>query len=213
MNDLTEKLIAALVIIPVLLAIFRGWKEMTVVAAAIGISLCFANLDKFSRFKGAGIEAELRTVVNEAYAAIGQLKELGVSLSKPIVDEMAVSGRMFQYIHLKYKLQRVATIAETLKRLGATDMEIEEACSTIYQRVTTDHINGAVRTLQKVNPGKEELFKGVLEGNIGFLDKAWLEKFIKENALVMNEETEEWIRDLDYFLSNKKLRREDKWQS
>jgi hypothetical protein len=138
MNDLTEKLIAALVIIPVLLAIFRGWKEMTVVAAAIGISLCFANLDKFSRFKGAGIEAELRTVVNEAYAAIGQLKELGVSLSKPIVDEMAVSGRMFQYIHLKYKLQRVATIAETLKRLGATDMEIEEACSTIYQRVTTD---------------------------------------------------------------------------
>jgi hypothetical protein len=77
MNDLTEKLIAALVIIPVLLAIFRGWKEMTIAAATIGISLCFANLGKFSRFKGAGIEAELRTVVkrsNWCQSLVSELK-------------------------------------------------------------------------------------------------------------------------------------------
>jgi hypothetical protein len=69
------------------------------ITAAIFVALVFANLDKFSRFKGAGIEAELRTAVNEAYAAIEQLKELGLSLSSPIVDELAISGRMLQYIH------------------------------------------------------------------------------------------------------------------
>ena len=76
---------------------------------------------KFSRFKGTfkgvGLEAELKTAVDEAYAAIEQLKELGLSLSSPIVDELAISGRMLQYIHLKYKLERVAKIADTLKKL------------------------------------------------------------------------------------------------
>lgn len=52
MNDLSLKLIASLVIVPVLLGIFRGPKEMIIVAVAISVALCFANLDKFSRFKG-----------------------------------------------------------------------------------------------------------------------------------------------------------------
>src|SRR5437762_11794238 len=98
MNDLTQKLIVALVIVPILVGIFRGWKEMGVTVGAIGISLFFANMDKFTSFKGGGIEAKLRTAVNDAYAAIEQLKELGISLSSPIVDELAISGRMLQFI-------------------------------------------------------------------------------------------------------------------
>jgi hypothetical protein len=215
MNDLTQKLIVALVLVPILLSIFRGAKDMGIAATAICVALFFANLDKFSRFKGGagGIEAELRTAVNEAYAAIEQLKELGLSLSSPIVDELAVSGRMLQYIHLKYKLARVAKIAETLKKLGASEKEIEEVCSIIYERVTNDHMRRVLHSLRSSNPGKESLFEGLEDGKMDGWDKSKLEKFIKDSGLKKSEQTEEWIRDLDYFLKNRKLRREEQWQS
>ena len=105
MNDMNQKLIIALVVIPILLGIFRSPKEMGIAVLAIGLALFFSNIDKFSRFKGTfkgvGLEAELKTVVDEAYAAIEQLKELGLSLSSPIVDERGVQlgkiGRNLNY--------------------------------------------------------------------------------------------------------------------
>src|SRR5688572_24537628 len=93
MNDeMNQKLLIALVIIPVLFGIFKGWKEMGAATAAVGLALAFANLDKIKSFKGAGFEAEMKEAVTKAYAAIDQLKDLGLSVSAPIVDELAVSG-------------------------------------------------------------------------------------------------------------------------
>jgi len=43
-------------------------------------------------------------------------------------------------------------------------------------------------------------------------DKSRPEKFIKDNDLKKNKQTEEFIRDLEYFLQNRKLRREEQWQ-
>src|SRR5215831_6551848 len=47
MNDFTQRLIAILLVVPILVGIFRGTKEIIV-------ALFFANLDKFSRFEGGG---------------------------------------------------------------------------------------------------------------------------------------------------------------
>jgi len=44
-------------------------------------------------------------------------------------------------------------------------------------------------------------------------DKIKLAQFIKDNGLMKTSEAEEWIQDLEYFLENRKLRRDDKWQS
>jgi len=209
MNDMNQKLIIALVVIPILLGIFRSPKEMGIAVAAIGLALFFSNIDKFSRFKGtfkgAGLEAELKTAVDEAYAAIEQLKDLGLSLSGPIVDELAISGRMLQYIHLKYKLERVAKIADTLRKLGASQTEIEEACSTIYGRVTNDHIRKTLHSLKNSNPGKEKLFEGINDGKMDAWDKGKIETFIKEYNLNKSEDTDELFLDLDYFLKYRKL--------
>jgi hypothetical protein len=213
MNDLTQKLILSMVIVPVLFGIFRGPKEMGLAAAAITVAMFFANLDKFSRFKGAGIDAELKTAVSDAYAAIEQLKELGLSVSSPIVDELAVSGRMLQYLPLKNKLEQVEKIRQTLRKLGASDKEINETCSTLYDRVTEDHMGRILHGLRESNPGKESLFEGLDTGKMSGWDRSKLEKFINDNGLKKNGETEEWIRDLDYFLETRKLRREDEWQS
>jgi hypothetical protein len=213
MNDLNQKLIIALITVTALFGIFKGAKEVIAITAAFGVALCFANLDKLSKFKTAGLEVELRKAVNDAYAAIDQLKELGVSLSNPIVAEMAVSGRMLQYIHLKYKLEQVATIAETLKKLGASDKEIEGTCSVLYQRVTNDHMRKVLYTIKEANPDKQTLFEGLDAGKMDDIDRSKLENFIKNNALKTSENTKEAILDLDFFLKNKKLRRESEWQS
>lgn len=213
MNELTQKLIIALVIVPVLLGIFRSPKEMGIAAAAIGLALCFANLDKIARFKAAGVEAEMKAAVDKAYAAIDELKQLGLSLSSPIVDELAISGRMLQYIHLKYKLERVAKIEETLRKLGASEKEVEEACATIYGRVTNDHTRRIFYSLKEANPDKGPLFEGIDDGKMDGFNREQLEKFIQDNKLKRSEATEEWFRDLDFFLKNKRLRRDDQWQS
>lgn len=213
MNDLNQKLIITLVVIPILLGIFRTPKEMGIAVAAIGLALFFANIDKFSRFKGAGFEAELRIAVDEAYAAIVQLKELGLSLSAPIVDELALSGRISKYIPLKYKLNQVSEIANTLKKLGASQKEIDEVCSNIYDQVTNDHTSSILHALKIANPEKKDLFEGINDGKMYDWDKSKIEKFINEHNLTKSDDTNEWFLDLDYFLKQRKLRREDKWQN
>jgi hypothetical protein len=125
----------------------------------------------------------LQTAVDKAYAAIGQLKDLGLALSAPTVDELAISGRMLQYIPLKYKLERVEKIAETLKNLGASEEEINKACSTIYQRVTSDHVRSIFYSLRQANPGKEQLFQGIDDGKLDGFDVNKLDDFIRDNGL------------------------------
>jgi hypothetical protein len=212
MNDLTQKLVVAIVVIPILLGIFRSKGEMSLSIAAIGLALFFVNLDKFTRFKTPGFEAELQTVVNKAYAAIGELKELGLNLSAPIVDSLAISGRILQYIPLKFKLERVDKIAANLKALGASPEEIEKATETIYGRVTHDHLERISGTLKAANPGKEEALFNSLTARDDWDARAF-EKFIADNGLKEDEETKQWLLDLDYFRSTRKLRREDHWQS
>lgn len=217
MQDFNQSLIIALVTIPTLFGVFRMPKEMFIAAIAISIALAFANLDKFAKFKGGGIfEAEMRemrTAKEEVYAAISQLKQLGLSLSGPIVDELALSGRMLQYMPLKFKLQRVEHIAETLRGLGATQAEIDEATKTIFVRVNQDHVRKIIYTLQTANPAKAAVFDGIIDGKLdGYNDRAKIEAFINDKNLETTPDVEERILDLEHFTKTHKLRRENEWQ-
>lgn len=212
MQDLNQGLILALVFVPTLFGIFRLPKEMAIAAAAIAVALSFANLDKFVKFKSGFFEAELKTAVDKTYAAIDQLKQLGLALSGPIVDDIALSGRMFQFIPLKYKLQRIEHIADTLRTLGATQDEIDKACRTIFARVEADHARRVGAALLAANPSVE---KKIFEGDSRFDDfrPSNFETFIKENKLQRNTEVEEKLADFQFFLEKHKLRHEDDWQS
>ena len=114
---------------------------------------------------------------------------------------------------LKYKLEHVEKIASALRKLGASESEIENVCATIFQRVRSDHIKNAISSLKKANKDKSALFDSCEDWGIHDWDKNKLEAFIQEHTLGKNEEVVEWIRDLDYFEQTKKLRREDNWQS
>src|SRR5574341_805899 len=204
-------LILCLVIVPTTFGALKMPTEMGLATLTIAVAMFFANLDKFSRFKGAGFEAELRTAVDKTYAALEQLKELALALTSPIIGELAVSGRMFQFIHLKYKLEDVKKIAQTLAKLGASEDEIQEVCGVIYDRVRSDHIRAILHQVKIANEDKDNLFIDFDNWKFSEWDKARVEKFIKDNSLIVSQEANELITDLDYFLSTKKLRREDRW--
>jgi len=67
--------------------------EMGIAVAASGVFLAFANLDKFSEFKGAGFEAKLRQAVDEANATIENLKSVAAPLLTTTIDLLAKNGR------------------------------------------------------------------------------------------------------------------------
>ena len=159
------------------------------------------------------LKAQLDASVADANKAIEHMKKLGLVLTAPIVDELAVSGRMFQYIPLKYKLERVQNISDNLKKLGASQNEINDVCGTIFSRVTNDHVRRIIASLRDPNPDKKDLLKNILEGKLDGWDTPKIVKFINDNKLKKSEETDECFSDLEYFLKHKKLRREDKWQS
>jgi hypothetical protein len=119
---------------------------------------------------------------------------------------------MLQYIPLKFKLERVEKIVANLKAHGASPQEIDKATETIYGRVTDDHLARIAGTLKAANPGMPDAVFNELKGHDDWDAKAF-EKFIADNALKEDEETKQWLLDLDYFRTTHKLRRDDRWQS
>lgn len=212
MKILNVILIVALVVVPLGFGRFSMPTEMALSVVAISLALCFTNLDKFAEFKGAGFEAKLKKAVDKTYAAIDELKELALSLSAPIVDGLAISGRMMQYIPIKDKLERVEKIKATLKKLGASGDEINEACSTIYERIQNDYLERILRSLKEGNEQNLSLFDDFENWKLDDWDLERIEKFISTNSLTQNDETKEWIKDFKYFLTHKKIRKYDKWQ-
>lgn len=177
------------------------------------LALTFANLDKFSKFKGAGFEAILKQVKEKTSAAVEELKDLGLALTAPIVDTMTLSGDMFKYIHLKYKLANAEKIKETLVKLGASAEEIDGVCGILYRRVTADHYHHIAYALKEANPDSSNAFSDIQSWDFNDWDKAQVEKIITENKLLENKAVSECIADLDYWLENQALRTESKWQS
>src|SRR5690606_30710565 len=53
-----------------------GAMSLTVLVGAVGMA--FSSLDKFSKIKAAGFEAELKRAVEEAYATTSSVKELAL---------------------------------------------------------------------------------------------------------------------------------------
>jgi len=211
-TNINPLLITALILIPLIFGIYKMPAEMAISAGTISMSLFFCNINKFEQFTAWGWSAKVRAAVDKAYAAIEEVKELSLALTAPIVDEMAASGRLTIYIPLKYKLERVKRVKKLLKKLGASESEIADACNTLCARVRSDHANRIISKLRADNPQNSEPFKGINENNLGDWSKDRIEKLITENNLVRNSETDELLLDLDYFTSTEMLRRPEGWQ-
>ncbi len=205
-------LILSLVSIPVIFASKGRFKEAGLTILAIALALSFNNLDKFSRFKGAGFEAELNTAVNKTYAAIEQVKKLAVSISDPIASSLATSDNAFTYVHLKYKIEQIENIRQILKELEIPNKEIDDALNVFTKRIRRDHMRRILNHTNKSLPESNKIFANIKDINTDewTLDK--VRALLNENKIEPDGELKEVILDLEYWEIHKRLRRENKWQ-
>lgn len=67
--------------------------EMGIAVAGSGVLLAFINLEQFSKFKGAGFEAELKNTIKEANVTIENLREVAKPLIRTQLVTLANTGR------------------------------------------------------------------------------------------------------------------------
>jgi hypothetical protein len=216
MKILNVLLILALVFVPIYSMVQPGhWATLLIAVFAIMSALFFVNLDKFDRFKVTSkllsLEADLRKTIDQAYAAIKDLKDLALALAEPMIADLTMSGQIFRSLTVEYKLESVGKIADTLLKLGASDKEIEQSCGFIYKRVSGVLANVALVSIRPEKWEELDFFKGFSDWDFPEWNRAKIEKFAKENALPINDEAKEWLEDIDYFAQTKKLRRPDAW--
>lgn len=217
MKILNIALILALVLVPIIFIVQTGhWFGLLMAVMAIAIALFYVNLDKFERYKVTSnllsLDAELRKTINQAYAAIDDLKDLALSLAEPMISDLTMSGQMFRSLTIEHKLESVGKIADTLLKLGASDKEVEQACGFIYKRVSGVLARVALVSMRPEKWEELDFYKGFPDWDFTEWDRAKIEKFAKENTLTINDDVKEWLDDIDYFVQTKKLRRPDAWQ-
>jgi len=128
-----EKFINAIGFILLILSIFvfglQGMStEMAISVAASSIFLAFANLKKFSKFKGAGFEAELKQVVEEANATIDNLKEVAKPLIQTNLYALSKVGRLSEGAFNKsHKLYDQLDDLQRKIGLESTDIELSKS--------------------------------------------------------------------------------------
>lgn len=162
--------------------------EMGIAVAASCVFLAFANLDKFTKFKGAGFEAELRDVVNEANATINEIKELAKPLIRTNFEILAQANRMqgsnFDKTHdlfdqlqlLQNKFQLDDSQIEKSKRsyivIHAWDMvyEIIDDVRSLESKENYEHLRTSVGQINFETPPNIDSFIAKI-GNLKLSEK------------------------------------------
>src|SRR2546426_1889427 len=122
--------------------------EMGLAIIAGSLASAFINLDKFQRFKGAGFEAELRAVVDKAYATIDNLRTLAEPLLLTTLENLTMGGRWGGMDSIdKHTLEReLAAVAESL---GIESEKLKSAQDRFFRYHAWDHINRLGHTVAK----------------------------------------------------------------
>ena len=184
-----------------------GAMSLSIVAGAIGMA--FANLDSFSKIKGAGFVAELRLAVDQAYATTSSVKKLSAAFTSSILGLIAGEGR-WGGMGIQKKFQLREEIDAALSKIGLTEKEITETHKLFDQYLLWDHGNAITDLMQYSDPANIELREKLNKlTNYRDLSVATPEEFEEVQKLYKmdNPEIGERILDLQHFLSNKKLRR------
>jgi hypothetical protein len=216
MKILNYALIVSLVLLPAIF-LLRGVNIAAVglLIFAILIALIFASLDKFKEFKLISklftLEAELRQTIDKAYAALDDLKELALALSEPMIADLTMSGQMMKEIHMEYKLESVEKITGVLRKLGASEQEVEQTCGFIYEKVRGVMAQHVLAEIRPENWEELNYYQGFQNWDFSEWDKARIESFAKTHSLEINDEAKEWLADIEYLSQTKKLRRPETW--
>jgi hypothetical protein len=195
------------------------FKEMTRMVVLTIIVLFFLSIDKFEYFKGGGIEAKMRKAVTEAYATIENMKHLGYALSQPIVANISLQGRLFQYIPINQQAIYIEDVVKNLKEIGISEDSIKNITMGFRKLVLRDHVGKILDEVIKVKPNDQRLvdeFKKIFLADVTDWGKydvnsADIRDFVKKHKII-GSEVENLILDLESYRKNWKLRRPEIWE-
>ncbi|PML77531.1 hypothetical protein [Enterovibrio norvegicus] len=161
--------------------------EMGIAVAASGIFLAFANLEKFSEFKGAGFEAKLREAVNEANATIDNLKEVAKPLIKTNLFALAKAGRFsegaFKKSHDVYD-----QLAELQSKIGLNSQDLEISKSNYLNIHAWDMVSELSGSIERAGNNRFSVTSREIMGPNSFEVAPEIQKF---NELVSGLELDD----------------------
>ncbi len=184
---------------------------LAIVGGAIGMA--FANLEKFSRIKGAGFEAELKKAVEQAYATTSSLKGLAGALTHAVLGVVAGEGR-WGGMGLKRKFELRDSSDAALKTLGLDDSEIRQTHELFNDYLTWDHGSAIANAISKHPKVDNEIRTDLNKlSDYNTLSVAAPEEFsaLLKKHQISDLEIEELITDFRHFKNTKALRRPEKW--
>ncbi len=205
------------------LAIFFGIRrqptEMGLIIGACAVCYFFLNIEKFAKFKAAGIEAELRTAVDEANATIEQLRAVATSIAKSSLST-SIAAPFWGGLPTSKRVVLDYSTIQALKEIGVSSSQLDDACD-LWRRGMGIVFHNAVRsrmphqvnghtvnldaTAEQKETGKE--FEGLMEF------KSWtspsstaIHDFLLARSMI-TPEIEEIIKDYAHFEQTSELRR------
>ncbi|MCK6587690.1 MAG: hypothetical protein L6Q76_08910, partial [Polyangiaceae bacterium] len=224
----------AAVSIAILAAIaFLLWQqrasEITPVLIGCAIVLFVINLGRFTKFKYGSAELEAvtdaRKATEEAYATIAQLRELSAKVAKVALALLPGDGRLgglgdFARLELKQE------VVETLTRIGLSAEQLRDAADVFDEFYASLHAFNVVRVFWISHEGSRDKETGLLFGYRDYnrLAKRFvnysnrhrtppreLRKQLAEIA-PLSPPVEEALEDYEYFLKEKKFKRQADWE-
>lgn len=100
----------------------------TATYTAAVLSLVFAFLPEFKKFKGLGIEAELLDKkIEETDKLLKQLRDITAPISEMLISSTARSGRLGSIMPRSQKYELMQRIESELKKCGVEDTQLEQA--------------------------------------------------------------------------------------
>lgn len=149
-------------------------------------------------------KAQLDASVANANQAIEQMKELGLVLAAPMLDEMAADKLIFgEATSLEEDVAHMQNIVSSLQKLGASQEQIDAIRLNMDRSVMRNLRRRVTVALQSANKNKASLFKHV--SHMYKWNKEQFERFIQENKLTVPSEVNDNLTKLEYYTMNKKL--------
>ena len=209
-----KKIILVLIILgpSLIFGYFGKPTEMSLAIVGGAITAAFLNIDKMSRFKGAGFEAEMKEAVKEAYATIENLKELGEPLILTTIEILTKEGRfggMGAYKKHKFKQE----LEDISKSLDIDNNRLEKIKDKFYRYHVWDHYQEFITVISQDSYVDKEI-----ANKLGSLKKDYSSKdFPKEETIQeiinqvdeLEEITQETLKDYIYYKNNKEIRKKE----
>jgi hypothetical protein len=183
--------------------------EMGLAIVAGALAAAFVNIEKIRRVRGGGFEAEMREVVDEAYATVDALRELAKVSMRSVLYNLTMSGRWggleaFENHALRDDFRRLS------KELGiADDPELLAEFERFFRYNAWDHFERFRTKVSKVVPEdvQARLLALKARSTSDYPGRAEIETILGEDIEKLDDTHQALLDDYLYYISERELRR------